>query len=1592
MVYAFAFLDDEFDFLALIGARRNRYQRAKASVTPQLAANAVNLTDTWPNLAAGVIQSLASAGVGYDHPTAAAASRLAGRQRAATLGGAAVGQTVNANWFRAAGRSIQRGAQRAEAASERFEADVGERLDRPASAVGSFFEPHVRGLAGITRTAGIAAESAAHEFVSRPITAVGAPEGVNVTDLIINPVRLGANIAEHRKEIGEAYGAQTESVAQMALRKLVNGEPVDVGSGFLGADPTKGLGKRHRQGVEAFRRPSGQFATPGRTIIEDAGLNQVVEPGTRPYQLLSGLVDLGLAVFADPAGKTLGAAAEARRAERTFGAALKQAGGVGGWVRKTVDPQVAASDWLDTNRLADRAVGWLAKTDDFTSVWDALGRRGVPREVVRRITGESDGAAVREILRENLTTHMRVKPTGTAASRTLGGAVGALTDLSSATLGRVAPRFDRPTIAREVGELFGVGAAVRHSLRGTRAFAMMPRRALDMENLDDAQHQLFRALQTSKLPDEQLRGFMNRFSQIGPDDLDRRAKSIALVKDFHTTVASRLTDRGIASDLARRATRMFDEFEEDLRVYYQQYGDDQIFEGAKTRTVLGPDGRPTVEAKPSAQLLTEFSKTVPLFDDLTEFRRMTGIAEQLAAVIGKSVWDPNTGHGTALRMTANGWSHLMSRWSQGMLARLAWPTRVTMEQQVRIASAGLDSAFNHPIAYMQWAMQHNPETAIGKGVVAIANRLGVKGVKPVDVFGDAANLAIQRHQAMNKNAAAQWAGVKGRQGLNGDYVTWWKADRKRGYEKAWAGELSQLWADPIASRLAGGLREGDTLAGRAPSGNNIHDVHRWLYKGNGRKHLEDLATAERMRHILDDPDALTRYLAGGRDPDTGEALKGVWQRIQYQTGGDRGLIDAIGSGRLDDMNLRDFSYDKKKFYAALHRRIDSAPESVKAPIGLDDPKATQTLDRAVDRFFEHLFTIPDNILSRIPAYDQNYWRRMTELTAMMDEPVARQAAQGAKNANIPSKLRRQLESRVSAGDGSIKDLEVADLLAKDFALAETKKLLYDAAERSNFAEGTRFVTAFAEAWKEIATTWSRRLVEDPQLLRRAQQGIEGARESDPTDLLPPALGGDGDPSTGTGFFFRDPTTDREMFAYPGLGVLAHKLIGLPGDPRDLEQQASAAGLNLFSASVLPGLGPVTQLAVSELLPDKPEWDAVRNAILPFGADEIEGAGTVAESLLPAWASKMQSWLTGDRREQSDRTWAATVHDVGEYLAANDPSYYDDNGMLDQRRLEADSTQYAKDLMLLRGVAQFTLPTGPAPEFHLRDESGKQWAMSVLGDELRKLQYGDPESGQEALGHTEGLAEFVERFGKDALLATEGRTSEIRKRALSKPGAAWERAHPEQVEAHRDVIGFFAPESPDDFDIEAWSRVQREGDRVPLTSEQRIDAYNSTAGQFALDNARRQIEDAGLSAEDRVARDYLAFTRKWLDETYPGWNERPGVGGRLSTENRIRKIEAAVEDPVIADTAAGEAARDYLQAREQALAAVSTLSPTAKHFKDARATAPLREWLRMYGDELAADTPEFAPMWEQVFRAEGRMNPEREYDEPTEELTGAPALP
>jgi len=272
------------------------------------------------------------------------------------------------------------------------------------------------------------------------------------------------------------------SVGREAIKKSLAGEKVNLGEGFFGNSTMAENTDIYKEMVGRGADPeevkkivqsyygeditnSEQARDEGLTIRSKNGtvkltpaaamFANVLEPGSRSYNVATGIVDGAFTLLADPTILVGGYLSKAGKITRSLsqGDALKGAGIIDKAVRKTVHVP-SAIEYVTRTAGGRKIINQLTKADDYGTIKRLLGKRG------------SSGADA--VLHRNIKNAKTTRETEdlVVAAIEAGEITKKLNPNSLIFRGQVSSKLGR-MVGGELGEAVGLSGAIRHNLNNT---------------------------------------------------------------------------------------------------------------------------------------------------------------------------------------------------------------------------------------------------------------------------------------------------------------------------------------------------------------------------------------------------------------------------------------------------------------------------------------------------------------------------------------------------------------------------------------------------------------------------------------------------------------------------------------------------------------------------------------------------------------------------------------------------------------------------------------------------------------------------------------------------------------------------------------------------------------------------------------------------------------------------------------------------------------------------------------------------------------------------------------------------------------------
>jgi hypothetical protein len=1025
---------DDAAYYARANQEWSRIDATRRIVTPADAQAVNTMAANYPHMSPGVTLPLAKAGIATDDPVAMLAATESAKLNNKKRGfWGAVGDHVNPlkyiggavsnvlNPIAGVSADALKWGTRTGTAVLGAVPEIGLGVVRNISAAGGNF------VAGAT-TGGLAGAGVGAFFGG-----VGALPGWAVGALAGGVAGVGAGALAEMKDVNIESEGFVNPLTQTTLAQSFGS--AGLGKGYFAS------GTAHEQAVDAQRRAAslnGHALTPGRFLA-----NSVLEEGSTPYNLVSGLLDASVAWKLDPSAAALKGASRWRRAQKAFVAADEVAKvdvGLVNSARRTILPERVDS-WLQGDQGA-KVTQWLADETDFETIRRELGKGKVDVSTVLDLTNARTPEEVAAVLR---------------------------------------PKLGLPGALQEKPSVGGFGTKVTRTYQDSaRVFNEMPSGVVDLHNPTEAVEQ-FDLLQRNAKVSKEAMSANNKAMAEALIKGDRTAAKRVFYDQFWGGDDGILAQHNILPELRRRLAK-------DLRIEEDVILRSFVTEDGTKTAVRALDVGGTTNGLPNPGFLAGGLDDVIAFDR-EAIRSVRRVTSRFPKIMTSKTYMAGVGGLDFL---------LTDLWKPLQLIRGAWTTRVVGEEQIRMAASGNTSMFAHPLSHMSWMLADDGKIAgiFKKFGVDVEGRLGRGGV---DIAGEAfaregstivPNMDLERElrgaasdfaDATNIKAQAEgW--LEGTNVLAKHKATYVVGDPD--YHMAWAEKIEQLHRDPVTRKLATEHPE---------------DVRLWFSGGEGaeiRRGLVERGAPLRSYAEIDGHIEMARknvaHAAGGEYRAPGKT-----RELGAPKASNPLVTEAISTGELNGVPIYKTNGELNKDFIGELKKLGAGPDEITGMAVISrGGKETfkKTMDDGVRKIFTAFMAAPSAKLSRSPHFRQSYWDEADNIIYSVTPETQAKMLAAAEEAKLPRVAIERLKGRAALGSGDMK-LDEADLILKGAALDKTQALLYDTAQRGQLSDVLRVLVPFGEAQKEVFKVWTKIGTKNPAVLRRTQQIVEGARGS-----------------------------------------------------------------------------------------------------------------------------------------------------------------------------------------------------------------------------------------------------------------------------------------------------------------------------------------------------------------------------------------------------------------------------------------------------------------------------------------------------------------
>ena len=467
---------------------------------------------------------------------------------------------------------------------------------------------------GTIRTAFTVFDSLQDELVKKPLLATQKylndkkyNEGIGLAGAMLQ-LYTNRDAMNEWQKVKKQLGP---SVGREALKNLTAGKKVNLGEGYFanstvaeetdiykemiarGADPeqTKEIvqsyygqditnQERARDEGLTFKSRSGQTIklTPAAPLVAS-----VIEPGTRAYNLVSGVVDGALTLLADPTILVGGYLNKAGKAVRSLdqSIALSRAGVINNAIRKTVHVP-SATQYITKTKAGQKIVDQFVLADDFQTINNLL--KGQGDATLHKALKDSNSRGEIQSLLIDAIEERQVLNKLNPTSLVMKGKI-------SSGLGRA--------IAGDFGQAVGVKGAVKKSIDDSqlgRIFSAFPVPKLYVNDLDQSFFDLRDWMKFAKVDDDIANPALDKLADLAiaqkakilNPELEQPVNAIENMNEVLeiwnqvlTHIGSKFENVGLPEELVKGVRKWMSSIDQTRMYFVNELGELEWFVGSK---------------------------------------------------------------------------------------------------------------------------------------------------------------------------------------------------------------------------------------------------------------------------------------------------------------------------------------------------------------------------------------------------------------------------------------------------------------------------------------------------------------------------------------------------------------------------------------------------------------------------------------------------------------------------------------------------------------------------------------------------------------------------------------------------------------------------------------------------------------------------------------------------------------------------------------------------------------------------------------------------------------------------------------------------
>jgi hypothetical protein len=520
------------------------------------------------------------------------------------------------------------------------------------------------------------------------------------------------------------------------------------------------------------------------------------------------------------------------------------------------------------------------------------------------------------------------------------------------------------------------------------------------------------------------------------------------------------------------------------------------------------------------------------------------------------------------------------------------------------------------------------------------------------------------------------------------------------------------------------------------------------------------------------------------------------------------------------------------------------PEVHTGQVGQSQSRYKRALDDVIGTWFKFAATLPADRLSRHPLFNQLYEGHLKTLAGQ---------------------LKKQ-----GAFDTTASGVERMATTARRLALSDTRKLVFDIAHRSDAGAALRFIAPFMTATNESFQRWSRILADRPQVVGYASDFFNAPiargnmQDADGNDVAKGGFSYTIDPKTGKAVKRLVPKSERYIVGRVPKWLVGNRVgkytIGAAFgiEPASGDFKLSQNSMDLVTQGdpwFHPGVGPIVQIPVNELVKDKPKAAEMARhlGVLPFGPQQgtgVVGSGPLGRAVGFMLPSTVKNFLTA--YDTSDERYQAVKLQIMQRAA------YEHSELGKPMPSAKQIADMTKSYWKFSALSAFLQPMA----------TQKADKYQFYRDQYNALRRQDPMTADD---------EFLKRYGESYFIFAQSQSKNDSGIPATAKAVELSRKYGDLIAANPELGALIiGPEGNGPFSPEAYS-YQLNSPLAPGGSEMQRTKMSATDAM--ADNRRRQgwadftkamngltatLHNRGLkSFTDKGAEDLLLTKRAWV---------------------------------------------------------------------------------------------------------------------------------